>query len=298
MPSPVHDTLNALFRNRPALAVEILRDAFDVDLPTDALVEVAGNDFNDRPSKDLQADTVIVVGPRQDPIHGIIVEIQQKKEDDKLTTWARYAAALWLRLKCPVVVLTLCPTTSVATWAAKPIVTSLPGFVLQPRVVGPDRIPVITDPSEAMDCIELAAMSVMMHGQQRAVTEAFVAALSKLADDDAPQYYEYGYRLASLVARRIMEDIMSSTAWPVYSPFAKEHFGKGKAEGKAEGKVEGKVEGKAEAVIKILKARGISVPQDAHDRITRCTDLDQIEEWIDRAVTATALDDLFAPNTA
>ncbi|MEV0346289.1 hypothetical protein AB0H88_11020 [Nonomuraea sp. NPDC050680] len=144
----------------------------------------------------------------------------------------------------------------------------------------------ITDPSEAVDCLELAAMSVMMHGEQRAVTEAFITALNKLPDNHSPQYYEYGYRLASLAARRIMEEIMSSTAWPVYSPFAKEHFGKGKAEGEAI------------AVLKILKARGISVPQDTHDRIIRCTDLDQIEEWIDRAATATTLDEVFAANTA
>ncbi|MCA2228319.1 hypothetical protein [Nonomuraea aurantiaca] len=51
-------------------------------------------------------------------------------------------------------------------------------------------------------------------------------------------------------------------------------------------------------MIKILKARGISVPQDAHDHIIHCTDLDQIDEWIDRAVTATTLDEVFVPKTA
>ncbi|WP_250906173.1 hypothetical protein [Nonomuraea sp. NEAU-A123] len=282
MPSPAHDTLNALFRSRPAFAVEILRDVFDVDLPTDVLIEVAGGDFNDRPSLDFQADTVITVGPRQDPIFGVIVEIQQDIKEHKRTAWARYAAALWLQLKCPVVVLALCPNARVATWATEPIVTSLPGFVLQPSVFGPDRIPVITDHVQAADCLELAAMSVMMHGHQRVVTEAFMTAVGKLADGHASQYYEYGYRLASLPARRIMEEIMSSAAWPVYSPFAKEHFGKGELT----------------ALIRVLEARGISVPQDAHDRIAQCTDRDQIEEWIDRAATATTLGEVFPPNTA
>jgi len=39
-----------------------------------------------------------------------------------------------------------------------------------------------------------------------------------------------------------MEQLMTSPAWPVYSPFAKEHFGRRKAEGKAEGIAEGKAE--------------------------------------------------------
>ena len=281
MPSPAHDTLNALFRNRPAFAVEILRDVFDVDLPTDVLIEVAGNDFNDRPSLDFQADTVITVGPRQDPIYGVIVEIQQDTKEHKRTAWARYAAALWLQLKCPVVVLALCPSARVAAWAAEPIVTSLPGFVLQPRVFGPERIPVITDPAEAADCIELAAVSVMMHGQHRPVTEAFMEGLTKVARGNSLQYYAYAYRLAPRETRRIMEEIMSSDTWAAYSPFTQGLVDKGK------------VEGEAVAVIRILNARGISVPQDAHDRITQCTDLDRIEEWIDRAVTATTLDDVF-----
>ncbi|MFD1543418.1 hypothetical protein [Nonomuraea guangzhouensis] len=79
---------------------------------------------------------------------------------------------------------------------------------------------------------------------------------------------------------------MSSREWPAYSPFTKQLFDKGK------------VEGEAVAVIRILKARGINVPQDAHDRITECKDPDQMEEWIVRAATATTLDDVFAPNTA
>ncbi|MFI7151576.1 hypothetical protein ACIBO2_42240 [Nonomuraea sp. NPDC050022] len=277
MPSPAHDTLNALFRNRPAFAVEILRDVFDVDLPPDVLIEVAGNDFNDRPSLDFQADTVITVGPRQDPIFGVIVEIQQDTKEHKRTAWARYAAALWLQLKCPVVVLALCPDTRVATWAAEPIVTSLPGFVLQPQAFGPDQVPAITDHVQAADCLELAAMSVMMHGQQRTVTEAYMTALNKLPDGDSLQYYEYAYRLASLATRRIMEEIMSLDLWPLQSPILRGLVSKGEAT----------------ALIKILKARAISVPQDAHDRIAECKDPDQMEEWIVRAASAASIDDVF-----
>ncbi|MFG1961342.1 hypothetical protein ACGFJ2_27075, partial [Nonomuraea sp. NPDC049028] len=96
-----------------------------------------------------------------------------------------------------------------------------------------------------------------------------------------------------------------STKWPVYSPFAREHYGRGKADGIAEGKVEGKVEGKAEgrtegkaeeaarSVLLVLATRDFNVPDDIRTQITTCTDLAQLETWLTRAVTAQALEDLF-----
>jgi hypothetical protein len=40
-------------------------------------------------------------------------------------------------------------------------------------------------------------------------------------------------------------------------------------------------------------ARGIRLPDEVRERILSCTDLDQIELWIQRAATATAADELF-----
>jgi hypothetical protein len=47
------------------------------------------------------------------------------------------------------------------------------------------------------------------------------------------------------------------------------------------------------ALLAILNARGIPVPDDARARITGCTDLDQLETWVRRAATATTIQDLF-----
>src|SRR5437868_1328134 len=167
MPSIPHDLLNALFRSRPEFAVEILRDIFEVDLPAGAGAAVVPGDFNDRPSRDFQADTVIIVGSRHEPLHGIIVEIQLKPDDHKRLSFPRYAAALWLRLSCPISVLVLCPDTKVAAWAARPIPTTLPGYTLYPKVFGPDQTPPITDPGEAVTHPELAIVSLMAHGLRR-----------------------------------------------------------------------------------------------------------------------------------
>ncbi|MFG3439467.1 hypothetical protein ACGF0J_19685 [Nonomuraea sp. NPDC047897] len=86
---------------------------------------------------------------------------------------------------------------------------------------------------------------------------------------------------------------MMSTDWPVYSPFAREHFGRGKAEGKAEGRTEGQAEAAARSVLLVLEARGFDVPDDIRARIAACADLTQLQTWLTRAATAQTLQDLF-----
>jgi hypothetical protein len=109
------------------LAAEILREHLGVDLPANAPATLEKNSFNDRPSQDFHADAVITVGPPQAPVHGIIVEIQQRKTDAKRRQVPRYAAALWLLLKCPVTVLVVCPDPKAAAWYGESIRTDLPG---------------------------------------------------------------------------------------------------------------------------------------------------------------------------
>ncbi|MGI9004491.1 MAG: hypothetical protein ACR2GH_23045, partial [Pseudonocardia sp.] len=55
----------------------------------------------------------------------------------------------------------------------------------------------------------------------------------------------------------------------------------------------GKAEGEARAVLAVLDARGIDVPPDARARIAECSDLDQLDVWVRRAVTAETVHDLF-----
>jgi predicted transposase YdaD len=86
---------------------------------------------------------------------------------------------------------------------------------------------------------------------------------------------------------------MASTSWPVHSRFAREHFGRGKDEGRAEGLVEGRAKGKADAVLKILATRGIEVPDAARERICSHTDAQLLDVWLERAVSANAVTDLF-----
>jgi hypothetical protein len=55
---------------------------------------------------------------------------------------------------------------------------------------------------------------------------------------------------------------------------------------------EGRAEGRAEVIVLVLSARGIEVPEDARARILACTDLAQIDAWVERAATVPSIEGL------
>ena len=59
------------------------------------------------------------------------------------------------------------------------------------------------------------------------------------------------------------------------------------------GRVEGEAKGEAKAIVMVLNARGVPVPQEARERILACTDHETLETWITKATTATSIDELF-----
>jgi hypothetical protein len=63
----------------------------------------------------------------------------------------------------------------------------------------------------------------------------------------------------------------------------------------AEGLAEGLAEGRAGSIITFLSARGIEVPDEARTKITSCTDLEQLDQWIQRAAVAERIEDLGGP---
>jgi predicted transposase YdaD len=71
-----------------------------------------------------------------------------------------------------------------------------------------------------------------------------------------------------------------------------EGVAKGRTEGLAEGLAEGQAKGRAEGVLRILAARGIAVDETARTFILSCTDLNTLDQWLDRALSATSLSDL------
>jgi hypothetical protein len=212
MPSSWHDSVTAIFTEHPELALEIATRLTGARLPEGTPVRVEAPNFNDRPSTDFQADVVIVAGTARDPIRAVIVEAQKRTFAAKPPQWARYAAQLWIFLRCPVDVLVICPDAKSAFWYARPVTTSLPGYTHLPIVLPPSAVPAITDAADAAARPAMAALSVAYHGANRAVSQAFVDSLRLLSRDHALKYHEYAYNMAPVAVQRILEQLVNHPA--------------------------------------------------------------------------------------
>lgn len=67
-----------------------------------------------------------------------------------------------------------------------------------------------------------------------------------------------------------------------------------RSEGYAEGWAEGYAKGWARSVLRVLERRGLRVPRSVREQVMSCTDIAVLENWLDRAVVAISIDDVFA----
>jgi hypothetical protein len=170
-----HEGLLLLFRNRPTLAPDLLRDALGVKLPPFTEARIESPELTEVAPTEYRADLVVLLAQGR-PVQAIVVEVQLKKDEDKRATWPLYLASLRSRVGCPTALLVVAPGRTVARWAAEPIELGHPGFVLRPLVMGPDALPVITDPARLAAEPELGVLSVMAHGASKDAVPAALAA--------------------------------------------------------------------------------------------------------------------------
>jgi len=207
---------------------------------------------------------------------------------DKWFTWPVYLATLRARLRCPTVLMVVAVDAATARWCARPVQLGHPGLALRPLVLGPDQVPVVTDPAEATGAPEIAVLSTMAHVERpnwEDIADAVLAALDTIDDERAGLYTDLLLTALPDAARAKMEKMMGTRTYEYQSEFARKYFYQGRAEGEAQGE--------AAALLTVLDARGIEVPDDARARITGCTDLDQLDTWVRRAATAASIEDLF-----
>ena len=157
-------------------------------------------------------------------------------------------------------------------------------------MLGPEQIPIITDPLQVAAQPDLATIGIMAHGQTREVAEAFVNGIDQLKPEHAKQYDGYAKAIAPEAIQRILEETVKSSAELPLGFIATEFLERGVARGRKEGEAKGE----AKAILLMLSARGLTVSDEARERITTCEDLDQLETWVRRAATAETTEDLFS----
>lgn len=228
----------------------------------------------------------VVLTNAETPVLAVVVEVQLGRDKGKRWSWPVYLATLRARLRCATVLLVICADTATATWCAAPIELGHPGWTLSPVVLGPDRVPVVTDTDTAARDPELAVLSAIAHGadpDRTDVLRALVSALAALDQDRATPYSDVVLAALPAAAHRYLEALVTAGTFrrEYQSALVRRYVGQGRAEGEAA------------AILTFLDARGVEVPTDARTLIKSCTDLDQLELWIRRAATANSIDELF-----
>jgi predicted ArsR family transcriptional regulator len=94
-------------------------------------------------------------------------------------------------------------------------------------------------------------------------------------------------------ARRALEALMSTGGDQYLSDFARKYHAQGEASGEARGKVKGEAMSKSDAIVTVLRARGLVVTAAVEERIRGCTDLAELDERIARAAVVSSPEEVF-----
>lgn len=177
----------------------------------------------------------------------------------------------------------VCVDAAVAAWCARPIEFG-PGWRGVPLVLGPDRVPVLTEARQAAGVPELAVLSALAHGgdpDHLGVLDVLAVALSFAEKARAILYAEFVLAALPEAAHSHLEALMKTETYPYQSGYARKL------------RAQGRAEAKAADVLMVLDARAVEVPDDVRARITGCSDVDQLERWLRQAATTDSVDELF-----
>jgi hypothetical protein len=279
-----HEALLLLFRNRPTLAPEVLRDTLKVPLPAFTEARIEPGDLTEVVPRELRADQLVVLYDGAVRVMSIVVEAQLQAPDlDKIIAWVGYVAGSFTRYRCQACLLVVTTDRAVAARCAKPIEIG-PGHVLPPIVLGPNAVPVMTDTDAARLTPELAVLSAMAHGQSEVGADVAMAALGALVGLDqerATLYQDVVLSCLSEAAKRALEEMMASGGYQIQNEFIRKNIAKGKAEGKAED------------VLAVLEARGLSISDEVRERVRQSTDLPELDRWLRRAAVVSSAREIF-----
>jgi len=318
MPSTVHEVLVQAVRDAPQLVQALLVSAGHTASDGSVSLEDAG-----LPSlvSALTADALLLIrqpGPAGASELAVVVEVQLEVDDNKLYTWPSYQAAARYRHRCPAMVVVICPSDRVATWAAREVSldryrSTFAACAFGPKDLarldvasaGPElkwlvayalRDDVERGPkafAEATDALALLLDEALVELYCKTLSDALspaVRAHYKALDMNQPSAKAPSTPEDPLVARMLDLIRARREALAVGRAEGREA---GRLEGKALGEAEGKAEGKAEALLLILRTRGVDLPDVAITRIRSESDTQVLDAWLLAALNAITVAEVF-----
>lgn len=309
--------ISTLFHEAP---LDVLREHPEVLLELLALGHVQ-LDLSSRPTVTVLESTAIEVVPAHrhadfvaelrdetgGPLRAIVVlEVQRRADPDKPRAWIQMVASALGRHAARVVLVVLAFDEATARWARRPHDEG--ALLLRPVVLGPGDLPHLVSVADARAHLLLAVLIALARSAEAAARgrrglspEAELdvlhaaEAVTELADPRLRQ------RLASLIEgaapadirARILE-LLEERGMRSLEIIREEGRTEGRAEGRTEGRAQGRAEGEARTLLKLLRLRGFAVDEATADRILTTTDLDTLDRWVERSLSARSLDEVLA----
>lgn len=169
------------------------------------------------------------------------------------------------------------PDPAVAKWCAEPIVNG--DVVLTPRVLGPENIPRHRPgPGQGRTGTGGAVRDGPRPHHAEPVFHALLAALDAVVSDLASQDADLAFAVLPRASDSSWRCSRPPPPTSYYSEFARRYFG--------QGETQGEIRAKIKDLLTVLDVRGQAVTDDDRRHITACTDLERLDAWFRRAITA------------
>ncbi len=290
-PTAQHEALHRIFQRDEALFARAVARVFNVMVPAPVNVTVLGTDLTEtepmerRPDSVLQAEFMVEESAGK---YILVIESQTDPDEERRRRWPHYIAHLHDKYGCPVVLAVVCSKRSTARWARAPIEIGLPDLVcVTARLVvfGPDNVPAITSPDEAVRDVTLAVFSALTHSRRtevRGILEALATALTTIDEESAANLAEFTETgLGETAGRQIWRALMATRTYPFVSQM------------RQQGREEGRAEARAEAILAVFEERNIEIDEAARARIESCDDAEVLKLWLRRSVVVASAGELF-----
>lgn len=270
------------------------------EFPDTVAITVLPADATEIKPLERRVDTVLQVDTKVGDSVVVAIEVQGRRDPDKLRSWPYYIAYLHERHKLPVILLTLTQDRSTALWAQEPINVGAhfwPSMTVRPLVLGPHNVPFLTGPIGEADLL-FAAVSAIVHGREPGIDGilgVLADALEQTDDttrDDLALYIQLG--LAGLPAERTWRNLMSFTREQLSkSPALREIFEESDAKAEAKGEAKGAAKTRSADILRILEVRKVALNDADRNRISGCTDVELLDRWFNAAITALSAEQVF-----
>ncbi|MFC9755584.1 hypothetical protein [Streptomyces sp. NPDC056921] len=287
MVSSPHEAMHRIFQEYPGLFSRV-SEVLGVDIPPPTSATALPTDLTEARPVERRVDTLLRIETEHDGPFLLAIEAQGKKDPRKTASWPYYVSYLHNRYGLPVLLLVVCQDHTTAEWAARPIsigIRQWQTLALSPLVAGPHNMPVITDVAEARKDLALATLAAITHADNPdvgAILKTLSAALRDTPEAIADPIVELTAQgLGNRPAAQQWRNLVAVDLSFYKSPLSEEIRDEGRAEGRAEG------------LLLVLEARGIALADGTREKITSCDDPQLLRQWLNRAATATTIEDVF-----